>query len=139
MKLSIILRAASLGLTSAAPSSDLIERAIEKRACFKSGAKFGPLRDAARRQAEKHCREYYEGTYERGNTYTRESEVWRVGTESYIMCIEFKVGLKGKNAPKKKYLGYTECVSGLRNEIVSCDRGGQTTYGNCVDPNEGGC
>ncbi|KAL2204497.1 hypothetical protein CC79DRAFT_1372495 [Sarocladium strictum] len=118
MRPAILLLSACLGLSTAAPSHDLTERSIEdraikKRACFKSGATWGDKRQLADIAAQSACGNYFVVTYKRG-LHTR----------------------------LQKYLGWDECYNGLKSEIHSCNYGGQATYGNWyyrADPKKGAC
>ncbi|KAF1969410.1 hypothetical protein BU23DRAFT_601608 [Bimuria novae-zelandiae CBS 107.79] len=114
----------------------LQDRSLEKRKCFKTGAKWGHPKQLYGKAAVFACYNKLSGTYKRG-------QVYRVcGPVSNSMSVEFKLGLTGKNAPKTRYISGGECLSGMSSEINSCSRGGQTTYGNWyyrVDPNKGGC
>ncbi|KAK0387549.1 hypothetical protein NLU13_3795 [Sarocladium strictum] len=141
MRLSTLLLAASFGgFTSAAPSkepAELAERSIEKRACFKKGRSFGPYKDLALNSAEFWCKSYYEGDYKKGKVYPKKDTLALANKPK--LCIEFKIGLTGPNAPATKRLKWQECLSGFESEIRSCGKGGQTTYGNWyyrVDPND---
>ena len=124
MRLSTLLFAACLGLTSAAPNHDLIDRDLQKRACFQTGETWGSQNAEAGLMAQTACNDYFVGNYPRGRTYTRCYNL------SGGKSVEFKIGLWGPNAPANKYLGSDECKGGLNSEINNCGRGGETTYGN---------
>ncbi|KAL3952486.1 hypothetical protein ACCO45_012429 [Purpureocillium lilacinum] len=56
--------------------------------------------------------------------------------------VKYTVGLLGPNAGATRYLGEDECYDGLHKEVVNCNRGGETTYGNWyyrADPNAERC
>ncbi|KAH7034499.1 uncharacterized protein B0I36DRAFT_316429 [Microdochium trichocladiopsis] len=126
-----------LGLASAAAiTPDDTLPAIEKRACFDSGASWGSQRGTALTRAQTACNGPLKGTYQKRET---RPECYSIGGGKIV---RFTVGLTGPNAPEERNLGYAECLDGLTSEIISCGKGGDTTYGRWryrADPNVGTC
>ena len=118
----LLVAVASLGFASAHPEA--IDSVIEKRACFKTGEKYGDQRDQAFARVRDACNGYFKGTYTRGKDYTKCYNL--SGNKS----IKVTVGLRGPNAGKTRYLGPAECYDGLKKQIAHCDKGGEKTYGN---------
>lgn len=115
-----------LGLASAVsvaqPEHSL--HAMEKRACFKTGANFGNERAAAIEAAKKACNGPLKGTYKKRETAVK---CYGIGGNKHVV---FTVGLQGANAGSTRTLGAAECLDGLSSEIYNCGKGGDTTYGN---------
>lgn len=115
-----------LGLASAAaianPDGSL--HAIEKRACFKTGASYGNDQDVALNAVETACKGPLQGKYDK-----RETRV-KCYNLSGNKSVKLTVGLTGSNAGSTRTIGSDECIGGLSKEVVNCQRGGDTTYGN---------
>jgi hypothetical protein len=127
-----------LGLASAASiaSPDGQVNAVEKRACFESGASFGSQRSTALARARTACTGPLKGKYSKRETRVR---CYNLGSNKHV---KLTVGLTGPNAPSERTLSYADCLDGLTSEIISCSKGGDTTYGRWryrADPNEGSC
>ncbi|RYO77859.1 hypothetical protein DL766_004894 [Monosporascus sp. MC13-8B] len=127
-----------LGLASAAsianPDDSL--HAMEKRACFKTGANFGNDQNAALNAARTACNGPLNGKYNKRETRVR---CYNLSQSKHVMLT---VGLTGRNAGSTRTIGSDECYNGLTKEIINCGKGGDTTYGNWryrADPNEGRC
>lgn len=109
--------------TSSANVPDLIDSNLQKRACFKSGEKYGDDRETALKRARAVCNDSLSGRYRRGTGY---QTCRNISDNKHVM---FTVRLSGPNAPTYRDLGADECYGGLSSEVSSCSRGGQTTYG----------
>lgn len=127
-----------LGLASAAsianPDDSL--HAIEKRACFKTGASFGNDQSAALSAAWTACNNDFSGRYNKRETRVK---CYNLSSNKQV---KLTVGLTGPNAGSTRAIDERECYDGLSSEIFNCGKGGDTTYGNWryrADPNEGRC
>ncbi|KFY06851.1 hypothetical protein V492_07686 [Pseudogymnoascus sp. VKM F-4246] len=138
----LICAVSYLGLASGAAiaspddSSIAIDNTIEKRACFKSGVKFGGDQNAALKAARTACNSPFKGKYHKGDNRAR---CYNLASNKHV---KLAVGLVGKNAGSTRTLGADECYNGLISEIMKCSQGGETTYGNWryrADPNAGRC
>ncbi|KAH7349815.1 hypothetical protein B0T11DRAFT_332855 [Plectosphaerella cucumerina] len=125
---------ASEGLVSAAsiPAFNVNERsildnegtALEKRACFKTGQKYGDYKGEAQSYSRAACKNVFSGYHRKGQKFT---QCYNLPNGN---SVNFSVGL----------LGEDECYDGLSKEVKNCARGGQTTYDNWMtDPNTGRC
>ena len=115
-----------LGLASAASitNPDKSLHAIEKRKCFESGANFGSAQVAALEAADKACSGPLTGKYHKRETRV---ECYKISSNKHV---KLTVGLSGDDAGSTRKLGGAECYNGLAKEILKCDKGGDTTYGN---------
>ncbi|CAH7666063.1 hypothetical protein PPACK8108_LOCUS380 [Phakopsora pachyrhizi] len=107
---------------------------VENR-CHRSGATFGssPNRAYATQLLPGVCKEF-QGTY----GPNQDKSVCRNGRDRDT---SFRYYIKHVSDGYRS-IGPTECTDGLNKEIVNCDRGGKTAYGNWeynVDPNKGRC
>lgn len=125
---------ASVGLVSGAsiPAPNVHERSIldnegttlEKRACFKTGQKYGDYKGEAQSYSRAACKNVFSGYYRKGQKFT---QCYNLPNGN---SVNFSVGLLGHNAGNSRFLGEDECYDGLSKEVKNCARGGQTTYGN---------
>ncbi|OAL49304.1 hypothetical protein IQ07DRAFT_681264 [Pyrenochaeta sp. DS3sAY3a] len=114
----------------------LQDRSLEKRKCFSTGEKFGNEKITAKQAASYVCWNKLAGTYRRGDVQLFCADLHN------NKRVNFKLGLKGPNAPASRYIGGKECLDGMLSEINSCSHGGETTYGRWyyrADPNKGYC
>ncbi|KAI8457198.1 hypothetical protein BY996DRAFT_837455 [Phakopsora pachyrhizi] len=107
---------------------------VENR-CRTTGASFGssPNRAFATQLLPDVCREF-QGTYGPNQDKT----ICRNGRDRDT---SFRYYIKHVSGGYRN-IDSTECTDGLNKEIVNCDRGGKTAYGNweySVDPNKGNC
>ncbi|KAK7178059.1 hypothetical protein PSPO01_15890 [Paraphaeosphaeria sporulosa] len=115
-----------LGLASAASiaNPDDSVHAMEKRACFSSGANFGNDQNAALNAARTACNGYLKGKYNKRETRVK---CYNLSSNKHV---KLTVGLTGPNAGSTRKIGSDECYNGLTKEIIKCSKGGDTTYGN---------
>jgi hypothetical protein len=122
----LFFAANSLGLASAASvgsPDDGVLSAVEKRACFKSGANFSSDQNDALKAARTACTGPLKGKYSKRETRVR---CYNIAGNKHV---KLTVGLTGPNAPSTRTIGYSECYNGLVKEIINCGKGGDTTYG----------
>lgn len=101
----------------------LQDRSLERRKCFSTGEKFGNEKVTAKQAASYVCWNKLAGTYRRGDV-----QLFCANLHNNKR-VNFKLGLKGKDAPVTRYIGGKECLDGMLSEINSCSHGGETTYG----------
>ncbi len=126
MQLSVlfVVAVASLGLSSAATTPNPSDSHLEKRKCFKTGEKYGDHKGHAQAKVRELCKYSFKGYYKKGEKVTR---CYGISSKK---SVKYTVGLLGPNAGATRYLGEDECYDGLHKEVVNCNRGGETTYGN---------
>ncbi|KAK2592571.1 hypothetical protein QQS21_009716 [Conoideocrella luteorostrata] len=132
----LVVAVASLGFAPAAAHPESVDSSLQKRACFKTGEKYGDQRDEAFARVREACRGYFVGTYPKGKLYTK---CYNLSGNKHV---KLSVGLFGHNAGKTRHLGEAECYDGLKKQVAHCDHGGEKTYGNWryrADPNKGAC
>jgi hypothetical protein len=115
-----------LGVASAASigKADGSLDALERRACFESGANFSSDQNAALNAARSACNGSLKGKYNKRETRVK---CYQLSTNKHV---KLTVGLTGPNAGSTRTIDSDECYNGLTSEIIKCSKGGDTTYGN---------